>query len=158
MRQISTGRTDSLLVLLKEGWHGNIIFLIRSNEHFIFKAEIEPDAFTCSWFDLCDFLFADEVEINVAQSVPLNRKCLDSAFDVAALEVAVLLFGYVDGAMPLIKLPASLFERIRLVLADFLKTWRCGLTFIVEICPEELIRLSMRSVTSCNACEPISLR
>ena len=103
---------------------GDVLGGIRRYEHLSLEAEVEPDAFTQSGLDFLCFYLTDEVDVDVAEMVALDRHGLDCAFDVPALEIAVLLPIDDDSMRILIQCPSCLLQREGFVLSDLLELRR----------------------------------
>ena len=108
---------------------GDVLGGIRCYEHLSLEAEVEPDAFTQSGLDFLCFYLTDEVDVDVAEMVALDRHCLDFPFNAAALEVAVLLPVDDDGMRILIQCPSRLLQCEGFVLPHLLELRRADFPF-----------------------------
>lgn len=126
---------------VKEQRHGDIVLRVFGYEHGTLVAEIETDALTRSGLDSGCVHVAAQIDIDVAELVPLDRYGLDGALDAAAVVVAVLLPMDIDDAVALVQLPASLLEGEGLGFPNLAELGRMNLPLLLQAEEEELVAL-----------------
>ena len=125
----------------KEHGYGDIVLGLFSHEHGFLVAKIEADALTRSGFHFGRFHVAAQIDVDVAELVPLDRYGLDGTLNAAAVVVSVLLPLDIDDAVLLVQLPASLLEREGLGLPNLAELGRMDLPLLLQAEEEELVAL-----------------